>query len=408
MRKKEEKQRNPEWFKKGAQILYTTDSPSVNALYEYYRKDKYTARVIYMNDNNQHRYENYKLVLFTEENGDFSIVQFRRKYGISISNKIYNREKRLMTITYKGGKFWFINNTGKQKMVRPLTLNQLTRTIELKLSTIIINKLQERFTWVRFLNEEKILMDTAFNTIIKQKIYSYKKGIKHEYKTPYPIGNMLHKKFMKGNLDSFFIKNFKYNLPYLINIESLKEEWLCKHCVGLFRDSIKMAKTLDKKVNCSWSLRRLKEEHDKWAKIITDIMFIDGDRPIRIDEVFTKFMEYSKYEMLKTTSEMAFEGKKQNHCVVTYVSNVENGHCGIYRVDGYTLEVKKDWSIKRKNLYFGQLRGYSNVSAPEQLITEVQLKIKKFNEDILDINTSSINNSSNINAEFGFDNDLPL
>jgi hypothetical protein len=400
MTKKEEKQRNPEWFKKSAQTLYKTDSPSVNALYEYYRKDRYIARVIYMNDNNQHRYENYRLVLFTEENGDFSIVQFRRKYGISISNKIYNREKRLMTITYKGGKFWYINNSGKQKMVRPLTLNQLGRTINQNYFTIIINKLQERFTWIRFLNEEKILMDTAFNTIIKQKIYSYKKAIKHEYKTPYPIGNILHKKFMKGNLDSFFIKNFKYNLPYLINIESLKEEWFSN--LGLFRDSIKMAKTLDKKVNCSWSLRRLKEEHDKWAKIITDIMFIDGDRPMRIDEVFTKFMEYSKYEMLKTTSEMAFEGKKQNHCVATYVSNVENGRCGIYRVDDYTLEVKKDWN--KKTLYLAQLRGYSNSSAPEQLVEEVKEKIKKFNEEVLDVNSTTINT----NDSWDWDNDMAL
>lgn len=387
MTNKEEKQRNPEWFKNDAQTLAKTDSPSVTSLYDYYKKDRYLARVIFMNDNNSGRYQNTRLVLFTKENGDFSIVQFRKKYGISITNKIYNSEKRLLTITYNDGKFWFINNTGKQKMVRPLTINQIARVVDSKIYNLILNKLQERFTWVRFLRDENILMDTAFNTIIKEKLYSYKKAVKHQYKLPYPIANELHRKAIKGGMDSFFINTFKYSLIYLDNIESLKIEWF--NNIGLFRDSIRMAKTLDKKINCSWSLRRLKEEHDKWGKIITDIVYVDGDRNMVIGNVFTKFQEYSKYQMLKTTSEMALEGKRQNHCVATYVNSVENGDCGIYRVNGYTLEVKKVYG--NPGLHMGQLRGYSNSPAPEQLVEEVKEKIKKFNEEVLDLKSTTIN-----------------
>ena len=178
MKKKFNKTNNPEWFTKSAETLHQNDSAKVDQLFKLYKKDKYISRVVYMNDPNG--YENYRLVLFTEENGNFSIVYFRKKYGISISNKIYNSEKRMLTISYKEGKFWLINNLGRSKAVRPLTMSFLigclpTHRIEMKESKeveIILNKLEERFTWVRFIREQNVLGNIAFNTIIKNKLYN--------------------------------------------------------------------------------------------------------------------------------------------------------------------------------------------------------------------------------------------
>ena len=390
MKKKFNKTNNPEWFTKSAETLHQNDSAKVDHLFKLYKKDKYISRVVYMNDPNG--YENYRLVLFTEENGNFSIVYFRKKYGISISNKIYNSEKRMLTISYKEGKFWLINNLGRSKAVRPLTMSFLigclpTHRIEMKESKeveIILNKLEERFTWVRFIREQNVLGNIAFNTIIKNKLYNLKKALQFEYKVPKPIAKLIH-----SSEDHWLKHYFKYYLPYIKNIESLKPEWIetkgINSQIGLLRDTLKMAKILYKKVNCSWSLKRLRLEHDNFTKLINDIIFIGSDRQMKIKPIYSKFQEHSKFQMINTTKEIALEGKKQNHCVGTYVSTVESGSCGIYRVNGFTLELNTRYDKKSNKslLTIGQLRGYANCNPPEELSNMVSEKVKEFNFNLL-------------------------
>lgn len=384
MTKKEEKQKHPEWFKDGHKTLMDNESPKVQALFRYYEKDRYLARVMYTNNPSGH--ENYKVMLFTKKNGHFSIVFFRRKFGISVTNKIYSHEKRLLTITYNG-KFWLMTNN-RRKNITQATLNNIVSSIphfgvgESTIAEIILDKLQERFTWLRFMREHEVLQGVAFNTIIRGKIYSLKKALKHEYKVTLPVAKLLNK-YKKS---VFFISKFKDYLKYIDNVESLKEEWFNNNAFShIFHDSLRLAKILDKKVNCSWTTRRLKEEHDNWSKTLTDIIFIDGDRPMRIHNIFTKFQKFSGYEMLETTKEMAYEGKRQNHCVSSYVDKVENGNCAIFRIKDFTLEVIWGYSNGEKMITIGQLRGYSNVDAPKYLEDEVLSKIVEFNNKELKV-----------------------
>ena len=84
---------------------------------------------------------------------------------------------------------------------------------------------------------------------------------------------------------------------------------------------------------------------------------------------------------------MAYEGKKQNHCVGTYINKVENGNCGIFRVNGYTLELNADFisqpfPTNSKILRVGQLRGHSNSNPPESLLNMVVEKVNNFNKEI--------------------------
>jgi hypothetical protein len=85
--------------------------------------------------------------------------------------------------------------------------------------------------------------------------------------------------------------------------------------------------------------------------------------------------------MLTTTKEMAYEGKRMNHCVATYVGNVERGQSGIYTIDDHTLELRKEWDGETHTsvLVINQLRGYSNADAPRGLIIEVKRKLWEFN-----------------------------
>lgn len=391
MRKKFNKTNNPEWFTKSAETLHQNDSSKVEHLFKLYKKDKYISRVVYMND--PIGYENFRLVLFTEENGDFSIVYFRKKYGISISNRIYNSEKRMLTISYKEGKFWLIDNLGRNKVVRPLTMNFLIGCFpifqigmkESKEVEIILNKLEERFTWIRFIREQNVLGNTAFNTIIKNKLYNLKKALQFQYKMPKPVALIIHKS------NDHWVKNyFKYYLPYIKNIESLKKEWIeekgINSQINLLRDTLKMAKILDEKVNCSWSTKRLRQEHDDFTKRINDIIFIGSDRQMKINKVYIKFAEHSGFELIRTTKEIAYEGKKQNHCVGTYVNKVENGNCAIYRVNGHTLELNTKWEkdSQKSLLSIGQLRGYANSNPPSELKHMVHEKVKLFNIELLE------------------------
>ena len=85
--------------------LYSHQSPVVDTLFRIYAKDKFKARVYYMNDDS-HIFKSTRLVVFDEPNGDFDIVQFVRKYGISKTDKMYNRESREFSIMKRANKFY--------------------------------------------------------------------------------------------------------------------------------------------------------------------------------------------------------------------------------------------------------------------------------------------------------------
>jgi len=356
-------------------VLFEEKSSAVERLFEVYRNNPYNARVIYMN-NAKDMYSYMKVVLFTEGN-TFNIVLFKKSFGISKTNRIYNSERRMANISYKNGKFYLIFNRG----VKPLTLFNLRSTFG-QWCQYVIDYLQEKFTWLRYVVEKNILTSIAFNTIVSKKLYSYKKAILHTYNVPYPVGSAIHEVNEKTyNHDvQMFINHFKKNLEYLENITSFDAE-LIKTNTMLFTDTVKMARVLNRKVNCKWKLKRLKEMHDLWSEEITDITYMDADRKMVIHPIYLKFSEFANFTILTTTKEMCLEGRKNKHCVATYVNRVESHTCGIYHIDGYTLEVRKDWDSK--GLVYSQFRGYNNCDAPVGLDEMVKKYIKEFNVKIL-------------------------
>ena len=222
-----------------------------------------------------------------------------------------------------------------------------------------------------------MLQYISVNTFINKKLFTLKAALNHYLKCPFPIA----KKIISSNLHGQQIYLIKNNIEYIDNIESLKDEWL-KNNIGLFIDTLKMAKTLNRKINASWTTRRLKEEHDKWATIITDVIFIDGDKEMKISNIFKYFADKYNYKLLRTTKDMAIEGKKMNHCVATYISKVESGHSAIYSVGDYTLELTTTWGNRVKILCINQFRGYSNIEAPQKLKDKVIVDLSDYAEFI--------------------------
>lgn len=346
--------------------LYSYQNPNVDVLYKIYQKNKYNARVYFMNESSN-IFANTRCGIFDEPNGDFTIVVFTKKHGISKTNKMYNRESRVLSIIKKDNKFYFKQN----KIFLPLTYSHL---MGISFDYKILPTLVERLPWLRFMTEHNVCRNVSFNTMVSKKIFSLEKALRHEYKLPLPAAKLL------ANIGEYQVSYLKYYIEYLDNVENLHNT-LPTYDFSIFYDTVKMAKTLDRKVNCSWSTKRLKDEHDKWSKEITDIVFTENDRKLTLTPIYLDFAESSGFNILQTTKEMNIEGRKQSHCVATYVAKADGGNCAIYSISDYTLELNKKWvdNYTKQVLVIGQFRGYKNCDAPKELYDMVNAELVKFN-----------------------------
>jgi hypothetical protein len=190
-------------------------------------------------------------------------------------------------------------------------------------------------------------------------------------------------------------------LKVLIHVDHLREDMVRSH---YFIDTCKMARTLGKKVNCKWGLKRLKQEHDNWAKLITEIeLDCIEEYEMNIRPLYYSFAEFSGYRLLKTNKEMLMEGMFQKHCVGTYINDVDKGETAIFHVKGYTLQLgveERQETVREvpEVSLFGdghvvmpqtrhittmkvvnkQFRGKYNESAPSELVEEVKEMLDMF------------------------------
>ena len=75
-------------------------------MFDVYSKDKRKAKVLYENQKHTFMFSSSRHVLYEYPNGDFRYVDFRRKYGISKTCVIYNREVVEESFGYKNKKFY--------------------------------------------------------------------------------------------------------------------------------------------------------------------------------------------------------------------------------------------------------------------------------------------------------------
>ena len=381
-------------------LLYETKNPSISKLYETYEKNPKLARVVYMtNKGNINDYTYTRMVLFEYGPKNFEVCIFRVSVGMSKTNKIYRSQKLLSRITCKDNKSWHISN----RSVHHLTWGEVSSYISTELTnrgldtkiheeSLVYQAFRARFEWIDVIRVSGFDA-LSFNTIIAKKLTSLNAIYRHIYKVPAKVGKEIERSrlFQGVNITKKWclIKDLLHN-PMNIRVEMLDSEY--------FEDTCKMADMLGKKVNTSWSLRRLKEEHDAWALEITNYLF-EGqeERPLKIRSEYKSFAELSGYELLLTNKDLVREGQRMKHCVANYSNNVDSGSCAIYHINGYTLELRLEdnkgsdiWQEKHKQkismsfdigdriLKIQQFKGYKNVNAPEALFNEVVDKIIAF------------------------------
>jgi len=356
-------------------LFSETRSEKMDWLLDVYKQDRYKARVLYYNTGAS--YFIWRSVCFERTDGSFEICNFTRKFGISKTNIIYSREKKTSSLIYKNKKFYYRHGT----MLKHAMYSDIPSNFKYALDF-----LTEKFPWLRNVSENKHCHNIALSTIMTYKLFNADKILKHIYKVPTRVIKVLTDDYDgRHNIGYSQMPKKQWDRikPYLINIENLKIDFIRNQ---YFHDTIEMAIKLDKRVNCSWSLNRLKTEHDIWSKELRVIM-LEFEPLIDLDpsKIYKDFEAFTGYRLLTTNHELIAEGQKNNHCVAGYVDSVRRGQCGIYQVSGYTLEVRygvnyySDMSKNKKTMVFSQLRGYKNADAPVKLNMVVKEYINAFN-----------------------------
>jgi len=378
---------NPKKVKPEWELLYEQKNLKINRLIELYKENPHHARIIFK-QGNKHDFQHSRVIAYTFENGDINIVQFIHSFGISVTNKLYQSERNVSAIIYKKAtNKWYTKTKSGIKLLNYGLINAFisnscsyyTTTETVSIREYIFKLLP----WLRNLEEDKynVSHDVAFNTIISKKLFNLKSIYRHIFGVPYPVAEMMLKELHRtGNWSpQHFVKAWKEMKKVLLNVENLKREMFSNN---LFMDACKMAGTVNKKINCSWGFNRLKEEHDAWAKEISNVLLLNQKNTMmNIYHIYEDFSEYSGYELLKTNFDMVHDGLMMSHCVATYIDKVDRGECAIYKVDGYTMELNFGYghTNNQQTLRNNQIKGYKNELAPKELVDKVQIMLDNFN-----------------------------
>lgn len=380
-------------------VLYDNyNETMIPKLFEVYGISKSDARVFF-NHKGTHSFMRNKVVIFEYDNGDFQICHFIRRYGISKTCKMWNREKKVKFISYVDGKFWTIHG----KSVTHMTYNDLVSMSVsfglLKKGNKLFDYFMERFEWFEVISDLGLSHVISFNKIIENKLFGMRKLYTYIYGVPYNVCREIFK-IKNYNKNVYFLSQWKLALGVLDNIGSFRAEMYDSE---FFDDMVSMAHKLGRKINCRWGLNRLKQEHDKWAiDLINIIIKYEECRDLRISNVYKEFERFSGYRLLKTNRDVVAEGMLRKHCVGTYIDKIEKGLCGIYSINDYTLEIcyvdnregnktdeimsniskviKFDHNLVNGDniLYIRQFKGLNNIDAPVELYEEVWGRVIEF------------------------------
>jgi len=112
-------------------------------------------------------------------------------------------------------------------------------------------------------------------------------------------------------------------IGFAVAMRSLEKQGVHVH------DTVKMAKTHQRKINLFWSASRWKEEHNKLSRLATlkemaaDVVYYDIDS-------YRNFLpkRFAGY-LIPTNRRLGMEGLRQSHCVASYSQRIIRGECAI-------------------------------------------------------------------------------
>lgn len=171
--------------------------------------------------------------------------------------------------------------------------------------------------------------------------------------------NMTKGLFLQGAKTA---KHFDHFLEYM-----MKKDNNFDHLTDLMEQAV----TLERKIDFTWSARRMAEEHKLWTK---DLMAYESDslskEPLAWLQPWKRF-ETAGIKLLDNEYDVFAEGKMMSHCVYTnYWSSVRNGGYLVFHVeDGteYGATLGLSVYIGNESIHFSQLYGRFNANVTQEI-----------------------------------------
>ena len=121
------------------------------------------------------------------------------------------------------------------------------------------------------------------------------------------------------------------------------------------KDTVRMARELDHRLNLRWSPRRWQEEHDKLSRQMTLMRLKAENESYDLERYKEHLPERWPGYLIRTSMRLGLEGHRQDHCVSAYHDRIRRGHCAIAVV----FVDRKRWTV--------QLRWTGREGAPVQI-----------------------------------------
>lgn len=138
-------------------------------------------------------------------------------------------------------------------------------------------------------------------------------------------------------------------------------------------DMIEQAYILERKIDFTWSDKRIQEEHTNWTMDIMQLESDDlSDEPLEQLDWFIRnnhLITTPGVELITSERELYREGAVQHHCVFTnYASQVKDCNYVVYRIDYNGERATMGVRVNYDKLTIDQIRLKRNASPSEQLI----------------------------------------
>ncbi|BBA53295.1 hypothetical protein FV113G1_P20180 (plasmid) [Fusobacterium varium] len=174
----------------------------------------------------------------------------------------------------------------------------------------------------------------------------------------------------REKIKQFFLKYYKEHITDF-NLDDYSYE------TQIVYDYIDITRQLKRKFNLDiTTMKKLYKEHDRVAEIQRVKEYKKMELKIKPSNPFLQLELPPEFKMLETKEEFLNEGKENNNCVFSYIPAVNKERCIIYTTlykgKKYTIEFGK----KKTKFTLEQIRGYSNSSAPKELIEYIKNCIK--------------------------------
>jgi hypothetical protein len=276
-------------------------------------------------------------------------LRFKKKHGAT-----YDKQKRTI-------KFWFGHNPG--------TSGNLLKHIIAHFELDWFSNLYQKEAVSRIMSTS-ILQRCVRGTIsnprqLAKAIISSKTNLRNSGLSPEAL-------FKLFNLNSFYIPSIDQILYYVPSIKQpdLYIDYLVAkdNYQDMYADIMSQARILGKKIDMTWSEKRLKEEHNIWTREIMALSILSVEEH---DYEYTETAMPEGLEFIKTNYELFEEGTVMKHCIYTnYAARIKQKvYFGLrYERDGVraTVGIEKinDWTGNLHVSKFCLNQMYSKGNAP--------------------------------------------